>query len=311
MDKRLFDILNYVNEGIIITNHELEIIFWNKRMEELTNITESLLNTKVYEGIPSLNRGYFREAMNSVIEKDYKFFFSSVMHKGLISEETQLNVKLSRFESEGSKYLIVECIDVTSQIIRINQLKDYNNELHALNKKLKEQEQEITRLAYYDKLTGLANRTFFYNMAEKLLHDAKRNNKKIGLMFIDVDKFKNINDTYGHAAGDKVLVEVAKILEESIRQSDMVARHGGDEFLILLSDCKSYSNYRIIASRIASANKNIKIDENTEIEISLSIGVSFYPKDGDNIDQLITKADKAMYRVKSIGGNQCIHYFGS
>lgn len=312
MDETLFNILNYVNEGIIITNDKLEILFWNDCIGNITGINqEEVINSNIYNAVPSLNRGYFKEAMKSVIENDHKFFFSSSMHRGLISEDIEINLRLSRFEHGDLNYLIIECIDVTSQIIRINQLKEYNKKLFSLNKELKEKEKEIEKLAYYDRLTGLANRTLFYNVAEKFLEDSKRNNKKLGLMFIDIDRFKRINDIYGHKVGDKVLAEVANILIKSTRKNDIVARHGGDEFLILLPDIKDYNNYRIIASRIANANKKINIHDDIQIEISLSIGVSFYPRDGHSIDQLISKADKAMYCVKNIGGNKCIHYFAN
>ncbi|MFA7410835.1 MAG: diguanylate cyclase [Tissierellaceae bacterium] len=303
-----FNILNYINEGIIIANKDLELVFWNSRLGEMVDLSEDSLNKKIYELFPKLNKSFFIDSIEGVLERDFKYFYSSAMHRNLISDEADLNIKLSRFEHGGEIYLIIECIDVTSQNIRINQLKEYNKDLHTLNKRLMEQEQEITRLAYYDNLTGLANRTFFYHMAEKFLYDAKRNNKKIGFMFIDIDDFKGINDTYGHLAGDKILKEVSKILEASTRLSDIVARHGGDEFLILLSDCKNYKDYDVIATRIANSNKNIKISDEASIEISLSIGVSFYPKDGKNIDQLISKADKAMYKVKKSGGNKCARY---
>ena len=120
----------------------------------------------------------------------------------------------------------MECIDVTSQMLRVNQLKEYSNELYLLNKELK----EIEKLAYYDQLTGLANRTFFDDVAKKFLEKAKRNNSKIGLMFIDIDQFKEINDMYGHKIGDKTIVEVANILCKNTRKCDIVSRYGGDEF---------------------------------------------------------------------------------
>lgn len=309
MDKTLFHILNYVNEGIIITNDKLDILFWNEHMERITDIKqEHALDNNLYNTIPSMDRNYFKEAIKSVIEKDYKYFFSSSMHKGLISANGEFNLKVSGFKKDGCKYLIFECIDVTSQITRINQLKEYANELYFLNKELKKKEKEIEKLAYYDRLTGVANRTLFYNMAEKFLDSAKRNNEKLGLMFIDIDRFKDINDMYGHKIGDKVLVEVANLLTKNTRKNDIVSRHGGDEFLILLPDIKSYANYKIIASRIANVNKRVKVHDKLEIKIPLSIGVSFYPRDGDSIDELISKADKAMYCVKNRGGDECIHY---
>ena len=309
MGKVSCDILNYINEGIIITDDKLNILYWNAQMEELTHINRGeSLDTNLYERLPSLNRNYFKEAINFVMERDYKYFFASSIHKGLISNTGKLNVIINRFEKDGSKYLMIECIDVTSQILRVNQLKEYSNELYLLNRKLKEKEKEIEKLAYYDQLTGVANRTLFYNVAEKFLEEAKRNKSKLGLMFIDVDNLKKVNDKYGHKIGDKMLVGVANLLIKNTRKCDIVSRHGGDEFLILLPHIKNYGDYKIIASRIANSNKKVIISENLQINISLSIGASFYPKDGDSIDDLILKADKAMYFVKNKGGNKCIHY---
>lgn len=309
MNKLLFNTLNCINEGIIILNDKLEILFWNDFMERLTNVKQQqVINTDIFKAIPRLNKDYFKKTFYSTLENGYKFFFSSEMHKNIVSDDFELNLRINGLENSSSKYLVIEFIDVTSQFIRINQLKEYANKLYLLNKELKEKEKEIERLAYYDKLTNVANRTLFYNLAETLLAQAKRNNSILGLMFIDVDRFKDINDTYGHKVGDKVLIEVANTLKKNARENDIIARYGGDEFLVLLPDLKNYKNYKIIARRISNANNKIKIDINTKICISLSIGVSFYPKDGNNIDELISKADKAMYNVKDIGGNRCFYY---
>lgn len=109
-------------------------------------------------------------------------------------------------------------------------------------------------------------------------------------------------------AGDKVLVKMANTLTKSVRETDTVVRHGVDEFLILLPDLKEYYNYKLIANRILCADKKVKVTGDVEIDISLSMGISFYPKDGDTIDQLILKADEAMYNVKRMGGDKCIKY---
>lgn len=309
MDRRLFQILDHINEGIVIVDEKLNIIYWNTQMEKLTNIKqEKAINRNLYERLPSLDRNYFRNAIDSVVKKDYKYFFSSSIHKGLITDSRKVNVRVNPFKIDNSRYVLIECIDVTSQALRIEQLKKFSNELYLLNKELKEKEKEIEKLAYYDQLTGLANRTLFYNMAEKFLEEAKRNNTKLGLMFIDIDQFKRINDKYGHKVGDQVVVEVANLLEKSTRKHDIVSRYGGDEFLILLPNIKHYNNYKIIASRIAIANRRVIVSDDIQIDISLSIGVSFYPRDGETIDDLIFKADKAMYCAKNRGGNECIHY---
>lgn len=309
MNRRvLADILNQVNEGIFILDDRFQILFWNDYMEQLTGIVkqEALLKN-VFDVLPSLNRNYFVASLHRALEKDYKPFFSAAMHRGLITTTAELNVRVSSYKASRFKLLIVECIDVTSQYLRVNQLKEYVKKLEDLNKELQEKEKEIARLAYYDNLTGVANRTLFYNIAEKFLHHAKREQNKLGLMFIDLDNFKTINDTYGHKIGDRVLKEAAQVLTKSIRANDMVARFGGDEFILLLPGLREYSQYQSIVIRLVRALSSIPFDEGP-IKISLSIGVSFFPHDGDTVDELITKADRAMYLAKSLGGNMCILY---
>lgn len=310
MYKALFDILQHINEGIIILNNKMDILFWNNYMEHITHVKQVVaINRNLYEVLPGLDKNYIKESINNVMERDCKFFFSAAMHKGLITDNAELNLRISRYEYDESKYIIIECIDVTNQFLRINQLKEYVNQLQSLNNKLKEKEKMIRKLAYYDTLTGLANRTLFYQISEKFLDFAKRKNSIMGLMFIDVDNFKSINDKFGHETGDRVLIEVANMLKKATRRSDVVARYGGDEFLILLPGINEYNNYRRIASKIANANNKITAPDGSEIIILLSIGVSFYPRDGSSIDVLISKADKAMYSVKNAGGDCCKPYF--
>lgn len=304
VDRILYDILNNINEGIIILNEDLKILFWNSHMEHLTHISEEkVINNCIYDVIPSLDKGYFREIMNCVINDGRKMFFSAAMHKDLLNSNKNLNLKISRIDKENLNFILVEFIDVTNQFLRINQLKKYVNKLYILNKELKEKERTINKLAYYDGLTGVANRTLFYKIADEFYNNAKRNNILLGLMFIDVDKFKYINDTYGHKKGDEVLIHVAKILRESTRKGDIVARLGGDEFLILLPFIKNYNDCKAIASRIVNNTKVLYCKEE-QIKISLSIGISILPNDGNDIDELVLQADRAMYKAKSQGGNR-------
>jgi diguanylate cyclase len=130
----------------------------------------------------------------------------------------------------------------------------------------------------------------------------------LGLMFIDVDNFKQINDTYGHEAGDRVLVQVAEILTAATRRNDVVARYGGDEFLILLPQINTPENCNIVMSKILQAKRDAVICNGVSVEICLSVGVSFYPQDGDSVDKLIVKADHAMYVAKKTEGDNWYYH---
>lgn len=291
-----------VNEGIVILNEDLEILYWNNYMSYLTSMSiENVFYRNIYDVLPGINKQYFKDLILQILRNNVEMFFSAAMHKDLINTKKKLNLKISKLEESSKNYILLEFIDVTSQFLRINQLKGYISKLHMLNEKLKEKEKTINNLAYYDSLTGLANRTFFYKMANKFHNNSKRSKLLLALMFIDVNKFKNINDTYGHKIGDEILKEVSKVLINSTRNGDVVARFGGDEFLVLLPSIKKYEDIDVVASRILNIkNTPFKLDE-FEINISLSLGISVYPKDGDNIDELITKADKKMYIQKRNG----------
>lgn len=308
MNKIFLDILNQVNEGIIILDEDLDILFWNGFIQEITGIDkEDALHKNIFTVLPNLKRGYFQESINNAFNKGYTPFFAAGMHRDLITDKAKLNVRVKAFQSNDVKLLMIECIDVTSQFLRVNQLKEYVQQLSDLNKRLREKEREIARLAYYDKLTSVANRTLFYSLGDKFLSNARRKQILLGLMFIDLDNFKCINDNYGHKAGDRVLIQVAEILTKSVRENDIVARYGGDEFIVLLPDLQNKEDTLGIAQRITERIENLQM-EGMELQVTTSIGASFYPDDGETIDEMITKADRAMYQAKSIGGNQCVIY---
>jgi diguanylate cyclase (GGDEF)-like protein/PAS domain S-box-containing protein len=168
----------------------------------------------------------------------------------------------------------------------------------------KEMEQEIKRLAYHDPLTSLPNRMLLtdrLNMA-KILSD--RNRKKVALMMLDLDKFKEINDTLGHHIGDLLLQVVAEKLTGILRREDTVARFGGDEFVLVLPEQKDVQTVLKVARKIIDAFRNAVVIEGHALIITSSIGISIYPDHGENIDTILKNADSAMYRAKQAGRNQ-------
>jgi diguanylate cyclase (GGDEF)-like protein/PAS domain S-box-containing protein len=174
--------------------------------------------------------------------------------------------------------------------------------------KRKETEAHIEHLAHHDALTGLYNRISLVDRLEQSLAIAQRNNKQVAVLFIDLDRFKNINDSLGHHMGDKLLIEVAKRLKSCVRKSDIVARIGGDEFVIALTNMNSHSYVNIIANDMLQAVSQEYNIEGEDLATSPSIGISVFPNDGDNVDDLLRNADVAMYHAKEQGRNN-YHFF--
>lgn len=171
--------------------------------------------------------------------------------------------------------------------------------IHEQMVELEQSREALRQEATHDPLTGLANRRLFYDRLQQALRLAHRYGSKVGLLYVDLDRFKEINDTHGHHVGDAVLTEVAKRLTASIRDSDTVARLGGDEFGVILEGVQGRED-------MLSASDKIKQELNAEtdfygldLDIMASIGYALYPNDGENEDALIRAADAAMYRVKS------------
>ena len=165
-------------------------------------------------------------------------------------------------------------------------------------------EEELKYQAYFDQLTEIPNRTLFIDRAETALNQAKRANEGLGIIFIDLDEFKEINDSLGHDAGDIMLKIISQRLINSARKSDTVSRRGGDEFTILMPRLNHIEDAAKLAERILESNKEpIKLKEEL-VYPKTSIGISVFPEDGDSIDILIQNADKAMYQAKVSGKNQ-------
>jgi len=164
-------------------------------------------------------------------------------------------------------------------------------------------ELKLSHLAQHDGLTELPNRTLLTDRLSHSIALAERHKRQLAVLFIDLDRFKQINDSLGHAVGDKVLRAVAKRLMAVVRGSDTVGRLGGDEFVVVLSEVENAQNAARHAERIhAALTESIAIADH-DLQITISIGVSIFPDDGEDADTLITCADAAMYHAKENGRN--------
>jgi len=164
-------------------------------------------------------------------------------------------------------------------------------------------EEQVKFLAYYDALTGLPNRTLLQDRLEKALAGARRRNEKVALLFLDLDRFKIINDSLGHSFGDLLLQNVAERLKRWAREQDTIARIGGDEFVIVITGIKEAPDVAVAAERIMDAMMHEFTIQDRHLTISFSIGVSMYPDNGPDGETLIKNADAAMYSAKESGRN--------
>lgn len=181
-------------------------------------------------------------------------------------------------------------------------------ELLTTRDDLQKGKQKLHYIAYHDSLTGLPNRRMFLDRLNQFIKHAKRSNKKAVLLFIDLDHFKDINDSFGHSLGDELLNSVAQRLQSTIREEDTVARLGGDEFVVLLENIELVDDAQSIAEKLIEAFKK-PIELHSHIfYVTLSIGASIYPEDSSDAEMLLRNADSAMYKAKELGRNNYKFY---
>jgi len=198
---------------------------------------------------------------------------------------------------------------VRFQLATLESVQKVSQALVDANKLLEEKVQQRTNeltsanqnlrfLATHDNLTGLPNRALFFDRLEQIIRSSRRAKQSFALLFIDLDDFKRINDTYGHLVGDQVLKDVSGFLRNAVRDSDTVARLAGDEFTIILENVQAIENVKVIAEKtLAAVSQPIEIMPET-IMMTVSIGASIFPDHGDDAELLLKKADAAMYRIK-------------
>jgi len=165
-------------------------------------------------------------------------------------------------------------------------------------------EERIRHLAQHDPLTDLPNRALFSDRLNQALSNARRDGQHLAVMFIDLDNFKPVNDNHGHEVGDRLLQQVASRLRHSLRESDTVARVGGDEFIALLRNTSDPPDALAVAAKLAEALVEPFEIDGRAIEVTASIGIALYPDHGTGDIELLRHADDAMYEAKRNGGNQ-------
>lgn len=277
------------NEGILISDQANQIISVNRMFEQITGYTEK----EVLGKNPSLlsaglqTRSFFRNLWSELAESSS--WQGEIMDKRKNGEiyPAWLSISVIRDKHGDPEYYISSISDITDR---------------------KQQEARIEQLAFHDALTGLPNRRLLSDRIEVAIAQAARENSCLALLFLDLDRFKNINDSLGHQVGDELLKLVAQRLNELVRRGDTVSRVGGDEFIVLSPNCAQPSDAAALGNKILQALGLPYLVKGTQLLITPSIGISLFPENGLDANTLIRNADAAMYLAKEKDRNNCQFY---
>ena len=272
------------SEGIMITDDKVRIVAINKGFTEITGYSEEDVLGKSPKILQSGNQDErFYKDMWIILKKDGRWH-GEVFNKRKTGENYYEWLTITAVKDNAGQ--VVNYVGVFADITDV---KHSQNRLHEL--------------VNHDPLTGLPNRRLLNELLEHSIKRAERENHKIALLFIDLDRFKAVNDTLGHQVGDRLLLEASRRISLSMRDSDVVARLGGDEFVVMMDMINNPSDSALVAKKIIHALQiEFNIDGH-EIYISASVGISIFPKDCSDVEGLIKAADIAMYQVKNKGKN--------
>ena len=277
------------SEGILITDDKEKIIAVNKAFSQITGYSEKEVLGKTSRILAS-----------GVHDKlFYKQLWDKLLSTGHWQGEFINRHKNGNLYPEWKTISVVK--DNDGKVI--NYVATFSD-ISALKKS----QEALKYMAQHDQLTELPNRSLLTYQLEQAIYRAKRNNTKIALLFLDLDNFKQINDTLGHSLGDKVLKDVAHKFKASIREEDIISRQGGDEFLVVLEELHDAEEASVIAQKLIHSLKDPVLISDHEFYVGVSIGISIFPDDGMDCEQLIKNADSAMYQSKNQSKNQYSYF---
>lgn len=263
-------------------NQQVAKLFGSSEENLIGTSVESLMPQRFREQHIKKRKGSFNKTERRMLNNDLELY---ILNKN--SEEIPVEISLSYTMRNDKKNAIVTLRDITEK---------------------KRIEENIKHLAQYDQLTKLPNRALCNDRLQHAIERAHRNKNKIGLMFIDLDGFKNVNDTFGHQAGDELLQIIAERISNIMRTEDTVARFGGDEFVIILEELKHSDYAKIVAKKVLQVVGEVIYLSGHEVTVGASIGISIFPDNGDDDSSLIKNADFAMYQAKKAGKN-CYKFY--
>jgi len=240
-------------------------------------------------------------AVNEVLKQEKGVDVPVQVIKEVITQNKEVEYKVAKAADDLHQVNADLAREMAERVVLESELADTKIDLADVRDDLSKsqaKEEETRKLSLKDALTGLPNRVLFEQSLDNALTQAKRNGWGLAVLFIDIDNFKSINDTYGHDMGDKVLIMVADRLKSSVREEDTVSRWAGDEFMLLLMEVRQKADVTSLAEKMVNRISEDFEFNRTVLSIRVSIGISLYPADGETADILFKKADTAMYKAK-------------
>jgi diguanylate cyclase (GGDEF)-like protein/PAS domain S-box-containing protein len=284
-EEKYKSIIENIEDGYLEVNADWETLYFNQVWLDMIGYSRVEFEEMTV-----------RHLMDEEMAVQVSRIFEDVYETGKSSKGTELRIK----RKDGVK------IDVEITVSLIRDTKGKRAGLRNFIRDVTEQrkaEETIRRLAYHDPLTGLPNRLLVRDRLNMAITRAKRHRQYLAVLMLDLDKFKDVNDTLGHHMGDRLLQDVGERLTELLRKGDTIARMGGDEFLILLPEIKKIDDSTLIAEKVIDAFQRPFIIDGHEIHITTSVGIAVYPDSSEDADTLVKHADIAMYKVKDTGRN--------
>jgi diguanylate cyclase (GGDEF)-like protein/PAS domain S-box-containing protein len=308
MDDLYIQALNQAEIGIVVIDSNFRILLWNKYIEEITAIKKSIaLNQKLSEVCTTFAQERYRDMLEAVIQKQQCRFCSSKLHKAFFyksnayDDTIRQNMSIVPLIEDKKLYIMIQIVDITYQVSSVHKLSSLLSEMTQGYMDVKESEEINKRLAVTDPLTGLHNRIALTKSINHIIENRELI-KEYALMFLDLDGFKEVNDTFGHSMGDKLLIKIAEKISINVRSEDAVARFGGDEFVILIRSKSGVEGAQTVAKKLVSEIARPIVIEGKAIRITCSIGIAMFEA-GDSSEDTIKKADTAMYESKRKGKN--------
>jgi diguanylate cyclase (GGDEF)-like protein len=281
-------------------------------MEGISRIRQSdAVGKQLCDICAKFRKKRYQDILEAVLVKNQSRFCSSKLHNAFVfpacgdTASIRQNMMIEPTTIDNEVFALIQINDITNQVTNEHKLTSLITELKKGYLEVIESAELHKQLAQTDPLTRLANRSGINKYTEEMFRNGT-DLKTCALMFLDLDGFKSVNDTYGHLMGDNLLIEVAGILKRKMRKDDVVARIGGDEFLILLYNMESLESLEIVGQKLVDEIAKPVCIDNQQVHVTVSIGIAPYDKSFESAIDFIKAADDAMYRAKREGKNKYV-----